>query len=273
MEIARQAAPEIDRLVWTVSRGVAPKHGDRLRELAAEHGLDSFDPFPTTADFFLAAQATVDLLARRMPYRPPDDVASRLEELTAMGLIEQRDGRMGVTANLRPMLDHMRSCEADIATTTWSGHEDRVAEVAELARTVALAASDDHVVAAVHRGLPSVEDPFLLLFDRLVTLRYIRQHDHVAAWQAYGLTAPGIVAMTALWHGEPVDADHEGIASLDDLGFTALDPVRLTGAGETVRAEIEAATNERAQETFNVLDDDQAAALLAGLRSLPGSGG
>jgi hypothetical protein len=275
MQTALQAAPEIDRLVWTVSRGVAPKHGQRLRGLAAPLELDSLDPFSSTADFFLATAATADLIARRMPYRPRDDVTARLAALTGIGLIEERNGKLGATARVRPLLETMRGCETDVATSAWTGHEDQMATVTTLARTVALAAPDDHVVAAVHRGLPSVTDPYLLLFDRLVTLRYIRQHDHVAAWQVHGLTAPGMVAMTALWQGETVNADHEGVASLAERGLATVNPpdaVVLTAAGMSLRGEIEADTNERAGRTFDVLDEGQAAALLTGLRSLPGSG-
>ena len=272
MSIASDTAPEIDRLVWTVHRGVAPKHGARLGELAAEIGLDSLDPFPVTADFLLAAVATIDVICRRMPYRAAEAVTARLDDLEAMGLIDGGGWRLGATDRLRPLLEAIRGCQADIAAANWTGNEGDLDIVAGLARKVGLAASDDHVVAAVHRALPPADDPFLSLYDRLVTLRYIRQHDHVVSWQAHGLTAPEMVTMTALWHGDSVTDDEDGLAALAGRGWASLDPVELTAAGRTVRDEIEAETNRRARLSFDVLDEDEGEALLSGLRALPGSG-
>jgi hypothetical protein len=273
MTAAEDAAPEIDGLVWTVNRGVTPKHGPRIRELANSLGLDSLHPLPVTADFLLARAATVDIICRRMPYRPRDEVGARLDELATMGLIERSGDRLGATGRLRKLLEAMRSFEADIAATTWVGHDTEVGVVTELARKVALAASADHVVAAVHRELPAVEDPFLLLFDRLVTLRYVRQHDHVVSWVQHGLTAPSIVAMTALWHGQAVAYDDAGLATLIGDGLATRDPIALTRDGAAMRDDIETQTNRRAQLSFDALDEDEAKTLLSGLRSLPGSGG
>jgi len=273
MELARDAAPEIDRLVWTVNRGVAPKHGPRLSEMAAAIGLDSLLPFPVTADFLLAGAASVDLISQRMPYSRPTDVHSRFEELIAMDLVEARDGVVVATDQLVPLLETVRQCTADVAADTWTGHEQRMATVADLARKVAMAASDDHAVAVAHRELPSVDDPYLRLFDRLVTLRYVRQYDHVVAWQGHDLTAPMTVALTKLWHGESVAADAEGLSELVERGLAQPDPVALTDAGRTLRDDIEAGTNRRARVTFDALDADEGASLLDGLRQLPGSGG
>lgn len=270
MEVAKAAAPEIDRLVWAVSRGVAPKHGPTLRELAAAAGLDALDPLPVIADFLLAGAANASVIARRMPYRPHSEVTARLDELTGKGLIAHHEDALVASERLLPLLEAIRNAQADISATWWSGHEEQVATVSELAGKIARAATDDHAVAAVHRGLPEALDPYLLLFDRLVTLRYVRQQDHVAAWQVHDLTAPAIVAMTALWFGDDVQPASSGAAQLVARGFAAEEPPALTAAGRAVRAEIEAETNQRAQATFNTLDDEEAAAFLTALRQLPG---
>jgi hypothetical protein len=124
-------------------------------------------------------------------------------------------------------------------------------------------------VAAVHRALPAPEDPFLRLHSRLVTLRYIRQHDHAAAWLGEGLTAPEILALTGLWNGEDL-APGEGLSKLVDRGLASDDPAALTDAGRNMRAEIEADTNDRSQMIFSALGEKQTAEFLTVLRRLPG---
>lgn len=269
MEVARAAAPEIDRLVWTVSRGVAPKHGFALQELAASCGLDTLDPLPVIADFLLAGAANEALISRRMPYRSHAEVAARLEALTAMGLIAHHEDALAATARLVPLLEMIRAAQGDIATTTWRGYEEQVAVVSRLAHKIAMAATDDHAVAAIHRGLPDAADPYLTLFDRLVTLRYIRQQDHVAAWQVHDLTADAIVVMTALWHEDETAPGTAGAAQLVARGL-ATDALELTPTGSAIRDEIEAETNRRAETTFGVLDSVEAETFLSALRQLPG---
>jgi hypothetical protein len=225
-----------------------------------------------TADFLVAGTASIDTIARRMPYRPAEEVADRFGELIALGLVEERDDALAATGTFLPLLNAARACVADIASGLWSGHEREVEVVSGLARRVASTASDDHVVAVVHRELPAADDPYLLAYDRLVTLRYIRQHAHVVAWQERDLAAPMMVAMTALWYEEEVDGDHAGLAQLVERGLAHSGPARLTESGKELRDEIETETNRRAQQSFDVLSQAEADTLLADLRSLPGSG-
>jgi hypothetical protein len=51
------------------------------------------------------------------------------------------------------------------------------------------------------------------------------------------------------------------------------DPPALTTSGQQVREAIEVETDERAQRTFDALDDDAASDLLERLRRLPGDTG
>lgn len=270
METAREAAPEIDRLVLSVNGRMGRLHGERLLEVAREGGLDSLELLPHLGDFLLAGALTRELATVRMRYMPREKVEARLDELEGKELIARRNSALAATPALRPVLEAVRQAQGEVARQTWSGHADQVATLTPLVRRVAEAASDDHLVAVVHRNLPEPSDPYLALHTRLVTLRYVRQHDHAAAWAAHGLTPPDMVAMTRLWHEEPLESSDEALARLVTLGYARDDPPRLTPTGAELREDIEADTNRRAQETFDVLDREAAGTLLVGLRRLPG---
>lgn len=270
MEIAAEAAREIDRLVLSVNRGVGPKHGSRLLELARERGLETLELLPHFGDFLLAGRLTRDLATLRMRYWPPERVLARLDELEEKQLIRGGESGLVATSTLRPLLEALLAAQADVAAEAWGDNQDDVGTLTPLARELAAAVFDDHVVAVVHRTLAEPGDPYALLEHRLVTLRYIRQHDHAMAWQSRGLTAPDMVVMTKLWHDQPVEEPSDGLARLVALGFAEGDPPRLTATGRQVREAIEDETNRRAQETFDVLEG-RAAAFLAALRRLPGT--
>jgi hypothetical protein len=206
-----------------------------------------------------------------MRYWPPERVLARLDELGEKQLIRGVDAGLIATSALRPLLEALLAAQADVAAEAWGEHQDDVATVTHLARELAAAASDDHVVAAVHRTLPEPGHPYALLEHRLVTLRYIRQHDHATAWLSRGLTAPDMVVMTKLWHDESMEQPSDGLARLVTLGFAEEHPSRLTTTGRQVREAIEDETNRRAQETFDVLDQRAATAFLAALQRLPGT--
>jgi len=271
VEIAREAAPEIDRLVLSVNRGVGPKHGGRLLELARECGLETLELLPHFGDFLRAGKLTRDLATLRMRYMPPGRILSRLDELEGKLLIRRSDSGLVATPALQPLLEALSAAEADVAAEMWADHHDDVTTVTPLARRLVEAASDDHVVAVVHRTLPEPADPYLLLLVRLVTLRYIRQHDHAMAWHSHGLTAPEMVTMTELWHDQFGDESGHGLTRLVAAGLAEADPPRLTSAGHEMREAIEGETNRRSQETFDVLDPGAGEALIAALRRLPGT--
>lgn len=268
MELARASAPEIDRLVLGLNANVGPKHGARLAELARDVGLETLELLPHFGDFLLAGRLTRDLATLRMRYWAPERVLGRLDELEAKGLIDQQGSQLIATATLRPLLEAIAHAQADVGAELWSDHEDDVSTATALAGTVARAASDDHVVAVIHRSLPEPTDPYLVLEHRLVTLRYIRQHDHGAAWSSRGLTAPEMVTLTRLWKDEPVE-EGDGLRRLIELGFAESEPPRLTARGREIRDTIESGTDECAQRTFDALDDGSATDLLDALRRLP----
>ncbi len=55
------------------------------------------------------------------------------------------------------------------------------------------------------------------------------------------------------------------------MGLVDAEPLSLTAKGREVREAIEAETNQRAQETFDVLDEAAGADFLAALQRLPGN--
>ena len=270
MGIAREAAPEIDRLVLFV-RNLGPERNGELTELARELGLETLELLPHFADFLLAGVLTSELAIRRMPYSPPNKVLDRLVELQEKNLITQGENGFAATSTMRPLLEALLAAHGEVAAKAWGGYDEDVAIATDLAGKVRDAASIDHLVAVGHRMLPEPTEPSHRLAHRLLTVRYIRQHDHVAAWLARGLTAPDIVLMTELWLNNPPAVPKNEPARLLELGFVETDPVRLTASGREAREAIEAETNERAQKAFDVLDGQEETRFLAALRNLPGT--
>ena len=262
---AAEVAPEIDRLVLAVNNAV---DGASLSEAAGERVLD-WTLLNGLGDFMVAGVLTEEIATLRSRYRPRDVVLDRLHDLEQQGLLERRGSALAATDELRPLIETLTDARADAASTMWRGHEDDVEQASRTAQALGALASDDHVVAAAHRALPAPEDPFLRLHSRLVTLRYIRQHDHAAAWLGQGLTVAEIVDMTGLWNGEVVAPGH-GLSQLVTRGLASDDPPTLTDAGRNMRMAIEADTNDRSQEILSALGENETAEFLALLRRLPG---
>ena len=259
-----EVAAEIDRLVLGVNERV---DDTRLVEAAGDRVVD-WMVLNQLGDFLLGGVLTEQIATSRSPYRPREFVRSRVHALQELGLVEHRGKALAAADELRPLIEATQAARGDAAASTWRGHEDDVEQASETAQQLSALASDDHVVAAAHRALPAPEDPYLRLHTRLVTLRYIRQQDHVDAWHAQGLTAPEIVVMTTLWNGEDV-APGEDLEQLVARGLATDDPPALTDAGRTMRDQIEVDTNERSQAIFDALGEDETAEFLAVLRRLP----
>lgn len=267
---APEFAREIDRVVIAVNRQVGPRHRDHLDTLAREHGLGSLAMLPHYEDFLLAGSLTREIATLRLRYRPAAEVHARLDELIAGGHVTETGTLLGAAPPLRPVLDGLLAARAETAGVAWAGHEDDIAVATAAAGVVADATSDEHVVAVAHRALPLPDDPYLRLEHRLFTLRYVRQHDHAAAWSARGLTAPQMVVMTALWKGHEAPGNGGALAGLAALGYAGIDPPKLTDMGRQVREEVEADTDARSQRSYDALDEATAAGFLAALRRLPG---
>ena len=261
---AADVAPEIDRLVLAVNGAVdnarlSAASGDRIVDWMVVNQL---------GDFLAAGELTQQIATSRSPYRPREVVRARIHDLVEQGLVEHRGKALGATDELWPLIRAFLDARADAAATMWRGHEDDVEHASRTAEKLRALASDDHVVAAAHRALPAPEDPYLRLHSRLVTLRYVRQQDHVEAWMAHGLSAVEAVTMTALWQGETVEPG-AALADLISRGLASDDPA-LTDVGRRLRDAIETDTNERAQVIFDALGENETAEFLAVLRRLPG---
>lgn len=266
MSLTSDAAPEVDRLVLSVSRSI---DAARIQRHADEAGLANLDLMLHWWDFLLAGRLTRPVATLRSRYRPEADVHDRLDDLVASGFVEESTSGLTATARLRPVLEGLGDELTRRARAAWSHAPDAVATAATAADRLANAATEHHVVAVVHRELPHRDDPSGALHGRLVTLRFIRQHDHVEAWARHGLSAAQMVALTRLWHGEDPGEVTDGTrASLVERGL--VDPAvgALTADGRSLRQAIEDDTNRRNAATLAILGDD-GPAFLAALRALP----
>src|SRR5579863_2492452 len=165
------------------------------------------------------------------------------------GLAEIRAAReAGVIAALRDALGVSGSA-------SWSSGVDRVGHVAGLLRDAAGAAGlAGRPLFAGLRGLPWPDDPLARLWQACAMLRELRGDSHLAACTAAGLSGLEANLLTELqvgWapqsytatRGWPPEAMELATASLRGRGLVA--DAALTGAGASLRAELEAATDRQ----------------------------
>ena len=270
MDLVSDIAPEVDRLVLSTNGRVSGEHGDRLLDVARRNGLNSLALIPQLAPFIAGGRLTRDLAAVRMRYLRPDRLVARIDELAESGLLQPVGEAWQAGPELAVVLREWGGALRQVTNEEWGGQAETVQAASATARRIGEAASDEHAVAVVHRGLPEPGDPYLRLHQRLVTLRFIRQHDHAEAWLSYGLTAGQMVVLTELWHGNGVD-DSDVVDELNRRGYVDSGPVRLSAEGKAVRDKIEDETNRRNAERFDLLPPAEAESFLAALRRLPGS--
>ena len=229
---AASIGAELHRLVPAVHRASRPRNGPLLTPLRPHVG------FVVDLRTLLSA-GPAPLTAVRAIHRYQDGVDTALDELTAGGWLRVRDNAddaVVATDRCRALLDPLMAGLDATCTDLW-GSPDAVLTLATSAIDAAASAGPgfeafDALAAAGHPGDGSAAGR---LFTALCTLRYHRADAHAAAWAAAGLTA-------------------DGVAALPD--------------GDPVRRRIEAATDRVAARPYRAMPD--AAAFLAGLRSLPG---
>jgi hypothetical protein len=265
--IAAEAAPETDRLVLGTNRG---RDDHLITQRALDVGVEQSHLLGHWWDFLLAGTLTREIARLRSRYRPPGEVDRVLDRLVADGHVLAEDSRLVATASLVPVLHVIRDETARSARTAWTGHDEAMATVRDGAERMTAAADLDAVAAIAHRDLPTPDDPFLALYLRLTTIRYVRQHDHAAAWAAHGLTAQQMRNLPDLWHGEPVAADASGLDVLEERDLVGPGG-GLTDVGRRLREQIEAETLERSARTYDALGDD-GPTYLAAIRALPTPG-
>ncbi len=260
-------APEVDQLVWAVRPAIPAGAIEHLNDHARMAGLASLGLLPNLSEFFLDIGISTDLAQTRMAYADPDDVADRLLDLVEAGVIAGTPSNWRATEDGQPLLELVRTTQCEGARILWGSFDDEVALINELTAEVIASCDPAHSVADVHRRLPIPDDPCHAMVHRLITLRYVRQHDHMAAWSQEGLTASEMSALTELWHGGVVD-ESDGLTAVVDRGLASPDQM-LTATGQELRDQIEAETNRRNAESFAVLGDDGCRQLLASLRAVP----
>jgi deazaflavin-dependent oxidoreductase (nitroreductase family) len=265
--LAAAAAGEADRLVLGVN---ASRDHDRLARLAADVGVGEWHLLGHWWDFLLAGRLTRDLALLRTRYWPAADVDALMDRLLRSELVREQDGHLVATERLTPVLHAFLDESLRVARHAWADHDHLVDVVATGAARMIAAADETAHVAVAHRQIPLPENPSLALYCRLVTVRYVRQHDHAAAWAAHGLTAAEMRVYTALWAGESVAEDAPGRDGLEARELV----VRgggLTEAGRALRDQIEQETLRRSARTYDALGPD-GPAYLAAITALPTPG-
>jgi hypothetical protein len=143
------------------------------------------------------------------------------------------------------------------------GTADRAAEVAGLLRGAAGSAGlAGRPLFAGVSGLPWPDDPLAALWQACAMLRELRGDSHLAACAAAGLSGLEANLLTELqvgWppqsytatRGWPPEAMDLATASLRDRGLLA--DAALTGAGASLRADIEARTDRQLEPVIGAL--------------------
>ncbi len=237
-------APEVGAEIGAL--GVRPGRATYFASRSAAMGR--VGPGAVTATFFVFNPA---LVAKVLP---PAWEATTPEEVVAARL-------RGVDAAYRRLL-------GDAVSTS-----PEVAEAAELTRTAAAACDPaGRPLYAAHADLEWPTEPHLALWFGLTLLREFRGDGHIAASLSAGLTGlEALVTHTATGTGftEPAakatrawsDEQWAGVvADLAGRGLLTPDGA-LTAAGAALRAEIEAATDERAAAPWDALGEVGAARL------------
>lgn len=259
-------APQIDRLVLGVNRQVGPRHGRVLEAIAIELGLDSLKLIPHFADFLLSGPLRPEIAEARLPYSAPGEVHSRLDRFVQLRLLDDTERGLEATSRFRPLLIASVAAREDVIDSTWKGVS--TTEIDSLISRVIEAVPDTYRVAVAHRSLTPASAPLLCFYDHLVTLRYIRQHDHVAAWQSEGASADAMKVLTPLWRREAPPEPGPRWEQLEAAGL--VEKGSLTERGRRFRERIEVETNRRSASTWSVLDEGEREELLAALSMMPG---
>ncbi len=257
--------PAVDNLVFAIAPAVSDTDRQRLAEAVRAAGGDDPRRIIAFAEF-LQTGLDPQVAELRMPYDPDGAVREWLESLTESGVARTENGRIIANDRLRVAIDAVITAQTNATRSLWGDRLREVELAIDLMGQVATATSPDHTVAGAHRSLADPDDPCLLMSRRLVTMRYIRQHDHRMAWTDAGCTKRQILALTELWHGGVVD-DDDAMTELVDRGL-ATPGGALTDEGTELREQIEKDTNARNALNFTILGDSGTARLATVLEGL-----
>jgi hypothetical protein len=250
--IAKDAAPEIDRLVYAVGRNARRADQEGLAAMLEAAGLDAPGLLNGLGDLILAGALTDEVAALRYRYMADADRTKFLDEAVAEGRLEFADGFYGASESVLALLSFIEARRGAAATELWDGFASEVGELAAFCGVV-IGVSGEFPLLQAYEGVPLPEGAELRLFALLERMRYLRGDAHASAWSAAGLTAGEMVELTPIWNGKEPRGEEPTLASLEERGL--LKHATLTKQGQAVRDGIEAETNRLAQQAFDTLGD------------------
>lgn len=245
-DVIEELAPQIDRLVWSVNDLTSPAWSDGISPTVERVGPILRRTVSHFAAFWLSGPLQLALAEHRFIYDPPGAIRAQFQSLADDGLLDETAEGWVAAPGFVPTLREVASARAAASTDLWG---DDVAEATRLVEKVTSEIEPDHPVAYLHASLDVPVSPALRLFNRLTTLRYVRQHDHIEAWSAAGLNASEIKALTLLAAGGGADVP----PTLIERGL--VDGDSLTSDGKDLRSTIEAETNRRNDASWRGLDE------------------
>ena len=250
--IAKDAAPEIDRLVYAVGRNARRLDEDGLAAVLEAAGLDSPGRLNGLGDLILAGALTDEVVELRYRYMADGDRTKFLDDAVAEGRLDFADGFYGASDPVLALLSFTETRRGAAAAELWGGFVSEVQELTAFCGEV-IGASGESPLLQAYEGVPLPEGAELRLFALLERMRYLRSDAHALAWGAAGLTAGDMVELTPIWYGKEPRGVEPTLASLEERGL--LKHGTLTKQGQAVRDGIEAETNRLAQQGFDALGD------------------
>ena len=236
--VASLVAPVVDRLRLAIHRATQ----GWVADLTREHGLDRsmsmvVGNLRNVAPGRVIARASILSV---FAYQESSVIDRGIDGLIEAGLLaDLGDGQVSLTEDGAGLTAEIHKRGEETVGELWSGQDDRVAPLADLAsRALTAAATDAGPAFLVMAPLtePAGATDAALLAERLTGLRFHRFDAHVAAWRSAGLS---------------------------------VDQIRSLPPGPE-RTAIELDTNRRAATPYAALDPAERLSLLAGLGALPG---
>ena len=250
--VAKDAAPEIDRLVFGVGRNARRADQDGLAAMLEAAGLDSPGLLNGLGDLIVAGALTDEVVELRFRYMADADRTKFLDDAVAEGRLEFADGFYGASESVLALLRVIEARRGVAAAELWGGFTSEVGELTAFCSEV-IGASAESPLLEVYEGVPLPEGAELRLFALLERMRFLRSDAHAFAWSAAGLTADDMVELTPIWNGKEPRGVESTLASLKERGL--LKHAALTKQGQAVRDGIEAETDRLTQQAFDTLGD------------------
>jgi DNA-binding MarR family transcriptional regulator len=284
--LAREIAPEVDRLFRAGHRAAAP----RVQPVRERFQLQTFGALIDLRKLLLAPAGMLlkEALALER-YQAPERVAEALQGHVEEGLVRRDGDVFRPTERGRAVLLALTEVQEEAVSNLWVGREERMPELSALLDRAAeraaatLPAELYPAFTAERQGyMPTGAAPAYRIWSLLATLRYLRADAHALAWREAALTTTQILVISALWRDPgqtmeqlsgalPALALEEVLGELRQRGWARQRTTGwvLTEAGRERREHIEFRTNALAASPFIALVPAERDRVLALLRGLP----